>query len=389
MSKRTWVLADVERGVYVEQLALGPAELGGAEGCSVNKRTLRGGLSDGVDLVEVNNGRLWLAIIPTRGMSIWRARAGEVELGWKSPVAGPVHPSLVRLWEPSGLGWLDGFDELLVRCGLESNGAPEFLPNGILRYPLHGRIANIPARKVEITFDEASGEISVCGLVEESRLFGNKLWMHSRISTRVGQAVFTICDTISNPSSVSSDLELLYHVNFGAPLLTPGARVVLPAARVVPSNDVAVGNAPEWDRYGPETPGAPEAVFFIELRADSAGTTRATLVNAAETQAVSLKFNKGQLPWFTLWKNRNPLPDGYVTGLEPGINFPNTKSFERLKGRVASLAPSESRTFEIAVEVHSTPADVAAAVQAVKNLQGGLVPEVLDEPDPDWANVVS
>ena len=50
-------------------------------------------------------------------------------IGWKSPIAGPVHPSLVSLGEPSGLGWLDGFDEFIVRCGLESNGAPDFDAN--------------------------------------------------------------------------------------------------------------------------------------------------------------------------------------------------------------------------------------------------------------------
>ena len=44
----------------------------------------------------------------------------------KSPVRGPVHPSFVPLFDPSGLGWLEGFDELLCRCGLESNGAPDF-----------------------------------------------------------------------------------------------------------------------------------------------------------------------------------------------------------------------------------------------------------------------
>ena len=62
---------------------------------------------------------------------------------------GPVHPKFVPLAEPSGVGWLDGFDELLCRCGLVSNGAPEFDERGQLRYGLHGRIANLPARKVE------------------------------------------------------------------------------------------------------------------------------------------------------------------------------------------------------------------------------------------------
>ena len=53
----------------------------------------------------------------------------------------------------SGLGWLSGFDELMCRCGLENNGAPEFNANGSLRYGLHGRIANTPAHHVELTVD--------------------------------------------------------------------------------------------------------------------------------------------------------------------------------------------------------------------------------------------
>ena len=69
-------------------------------------------------------------VLPTRGMGIWRVtaagRSGTADVGWKSPVRGPVHPAFVDLGEPSGLGWLDGFDEFFVRCGLESNGAPDF-----------------------------------------------------------------------------------------------------------------------------------------------------------------------------------------------------------------------------------------------------------------------
>ena len=101
--------------IYVEQISLGPDQVGGpASGYSRDKRTLRGGLREGVDVVEVDNGRLRFVVIPTRGMGLWRASCGDVQLGWKSPVQGPVHPAFVPLWEASGLGWLDGFDELLV-----------------------------------------------------------------------------------------------------------------------------------------------------------------------------------------------------------------------------------------------------------------------------------
>jgi len=385
MAKRTWTLTDQEGDVYVEQIGLSPADVeGDAAGYSVTKRTLRGGLRDGVDAIEVNNGTFRFVVLPTptRGMGIWRTGLGDLSLGWSSPVPGPVHPSFVRLWEPSGIGWLDGFDEMLVRCGLESNGAPEFDEKGEVVHPLHGKIANIPAHKVDVTIDGDSGEIAICGTVDEARLFGNKLRMVSTIRTTVGR---TVTDRITNISAEESELELLYHVNFGTPLLDPGSKAVLPVAKVAPRDEVAVGNLAEWDTYGPQSPGSVEAVFFFDLAADDDGSTQALLRNAAGDRGVSLKFNKNDLPCFTLWKNRQAEADGYVTGLEPAINFPNVKSFEKEKGRVAVLAPGESRTFELTIEAHGDAAAVKAAEQNVARLQQSSTPQVLDQPDPEWS----
>ncbi len=386
MPKKTWILTDVDADIYQEHISLGPGQVGGpASGYRVTKRTLRGGRREGVDVVEVDNGRLRFVAIPTRGMGLWRATCGDVQLGWKSPVKGPVHPAFVPLWEASGIGWVQGFDELLVRCGLESNGAPEYSANGLLRYPLHGLITNTPAHKVEVTIDGDSGEIAVTGVVDEARLFGNKLRLTATIRTRVGSSTLTISDEITNFSAEPSELELLYHINFGVPLLTPGAKVVAPVKKVAPHNAVAVANLPEWNVYGPETPGMPEACFFFDLAADPAGRTQALLRSAAGNQGVSVKFNENQLPCFTLWKNRQAAADGYVTGLEPAINFPNRKSFEKEKGRVATLATGETRRFEVSIEAHADAASVAAAEKAIAAIQGSVVPEVCPQPNPQWS----
>ena len=100
---------------------------------------------------------------------------------------------------------------------------------------------------------------------------------------------------------------------------------------------------------------------------------------------MSLEFNKTQLPCFSLWKNRQATIDGYVTGLEPGTNFPNRRSFEKERGRVIVLEPGQSRSFELALEVHPDPSAVAAAKQAVARLQHGTSPAVLSTPYPEWA----
>jgi galactose mutarotase-like enzyme len=386
MPKQTWTLIDTPNGIYVDPLTISPADVDAATGdFSITKRRLQGGLSEGVEVVEVDNGAMRFTVLPTRGMGLWRATCGDVQLGWNSPAKGPVNPAFVPLWEPSGLGWLDGFDELIVRCGLESNGAPEFNENGSVRYPLHGKVANTPAHKVEVSVDGDSGEISVTGIVHETRLFFNKLQLATTYTTKIGQPGFTVTDTVTNLWAEPSELELLYHINFGVPLLGPGAKAVLPVAKMAPRDAVGAENLSEWDTYGPESPGTPEAVFFFELAADAHGNTQTLLKSADGTRGVSLAFNKTQLPFFTLWKNRQAATDGYVTGFEPAINFPNTKSTEKASGRVVTLAPGESRSFEIELTAYGDADGVTAATQAVTAIQKGTEPEILDQPNPGWS----
>jgi galactose mutarotase-like enzyme len=386
MPKRTWILTDLEQDTFIEQISVGPDQVGGAAtGYSVNKRILRGGRRDGVDAVEIDNGRFRFVVLPTRGMGLWRAWLADMVLGWKSPVKGPVHPALVPLGEPGGLGWLSGFDEFMCRCGLENNGAPEFGPNGTLRYGLHGRIANSPAHHVELTVDGDQGTISLTGVVDETRLFFNKMRLTSTVTTRVGEPGLTISDTVTNLSAEPGELQLLYHTNFGLPLASGGAKAILPVRRMAPRDAVAVENVPQWDTYDPEIPGSQEVVFFFDLAARDDGSTQALLRSAAGDRGVSLKFNKRQLPCFTLWKNRQAAADGYVTGLEPAINFPNGRAFEKASGRVAVLAPGESRTYEMTIEAHPDRAAVEAAERAVAAIQGNVKPEILAKHDPAWS----
>lgn len=388
MAVRTWTICDVARDEYLESLVVTPGKVGGqARGYRVTKRRLRGGLRDGVDLVEMDNGLLQVAVVPTRGMGIWEMRVGEFRIGWQAPVQGPVHPQFVRLFEPSGLGWLDGFDELLVRCGLESNGAPEFDAEGRLRYPLHGKIANIPAHRVELCVDGDAGRIQLSGAVDETRLFFNKLRLTTTYQTDVGSRLVSITDTVTNLSAEAGELELLYHINFGLPLLEPGSRVVLPVRRLAPRDAVAAAVVDSWDSYPPETPGVKEAVYFMQLYGDAQGQTVAVLQNAAGTRGIALRFSVNELPYFTLWKNPQAAVDGYVTGLEPGVNFPNRRSFEKEKGRVVRLEPGQNRTFHLTMEVLLDEAQVRQAVSEVKTLAAQGPAEICREPLPEWSMI--
>ncbi len=386
--RHKWLLTDTASSVYVDAMDIGPRDVPGIDVTSdfaIRKRRLRGGPSDGVDVVEMDSGAMSCTVLPTRGMGLWRAQVGDIRLGWQSPVRGPVHPKFVNLYEDSGLGWLDGFDELMCRCGLESNGGPVSDEQGRLLYALHGRIANTPAHVVAALFDSEQNEISLLGEVDETRLFHNKLRLTSTVKMPLGEARLKIVDTVTNLSAEPGELQLLYHTNFGSPLLEYGSRLVAPVKTVVPQTPRSAEGVQEWDVYGPPEPGYTEMVNFLELLSDSDGNTEVLLKNAHGTAGVSLLFNTRQLPAFTQWKSTQAVEDGYVTGLEPGVNLPNSRSFEESQGRVVKLAGGESRNFELEIAVHINAATVTAAEKRIATLQGNIEAKIYPSPQPDWS----
>jgi hypothetical protein len=383
MTDLNWILTDVAKRVWRENFSVvGSPELklAGADGWSVNKYTLRGGLSDGVDVVDVNNGRLSVSILPTRGMGLWRGACDGLELGWNSPVALPVHPAFVNAQERGGIGWLAGFNEWLCRCGLDSNGPPS------KEGTLHGRIANIPAHYVDVSVStDGAGTISVSGVVDETMMFGPCLRLKSTIRTTAGSNRLTIIDEVTNLASSDREMELLYHTNVGGPFLEAGARFVAPIITVAPRDKIAAAGIDSFSKYTGPVTGYAEQVYYFELAADKNGRTQTLLVNAAGDKGLSLEYDTRQLPCFALWKNTQAEQDGYCTGLEPATNFPNLKEFERKQGRVVALPPGGTHTAVLEIAVHSARQMVQGVEQEIAGLQRGHEVKLHAQPRDEWS----
>lgn len=377
--KNSWVLTDTSKRIWVESLELTASDLGirGFPAAGIRKYTLRGGLSDGVDVVEVNNGVMSFAVLPTRGMGIWQGSCRGIRLGWNSPVKDPVHPKFVRLADRGGLGWLEGYNEVIVRCGLESNGAPgtDVVPNNMgqpapITLSLHGRIANIPAHYVEVrVIPGAHPELCVTGIVDESMLFCPQLRLTAGVTTRIGSNVMTISDEVTNMKATVGEMQLLYHCNFGEPFLGRGSRLLVPASETAPRDARAAEDIDTWQEYKGPTPGFVEQCYWHVPLADRKGNTVAMLENAARNKGVAIRFNVKQLPCFTQWKNTAAESEGYVTGLEPATNYPNAKTFERQNGRVVKLPPGGKYRSEFTTEVHDTAAGVRKVEKEIEMLQ--------------------
>lgn len=365
------VFTDVRQGIWQDTCVLTPetvppsAGSSGAAGWRVRKWTLRGGLSDGVDVVELDNGALCTRILPTRGMGIWQAELQGVPVGWQSPVALPVHPSAVNLHDRNGLGWLQGFNELLCRCGLAWHGPPGTDVCGT-PLTLHGRIANLPAHYVDVHID--GDVLAVTGHVDEASMFGARLRLESTLSTRVGTHAVQIRDVVTNLGGQSAEFEMLYHTNVGPPFLGAGSRLHAAAREVIPRDARAVEGVSEWTEYGGPEPGFAEQAYFLELQTGSEAQTRVLLRDASGEHGVSVAFSRDQLPCFTLWKNTQAVEDGYVTGLEPGTSLPNVRAFEREQQRLITLAPGASYCCELELAVHVGREAVAAAEDEIAGL---------------------
>jgi hypothetical protein len=385
MANSTWEIASTSPESGTVDFRLDSGDLPGTpRDWSVTKRTLTYGVSAGVELVEIDNGRMKITVIASRGMGIWAVECAGQRLGWRSPVRGPVHPRFVPLSEPMGSGWLEGFDELMVRCGLESNGSAVFDSQGRLLYPLHGKIANRPARSLQVSIDDARGTISLRGIVDETRFHHQKLRLDTTLTTAFGSTSFGWQDEVQNLGGAPAKMQMLYHINVGEPLLIPGSRLIAPIRSVSPHDRYPEDAACRDYRLYPIV-GSPasQQSFFFDLLADADGRTQILLERPERDSGVAIRFNRSELPCFTLWRNNAPAEDGYVTGLEPGTNFPNPRSFEEPQGRVVSLPVGGAWRTNVELDWLMDQRQVDAAHAECRRLQGNTVPEIYDSPRPE------
>ena len=367
-----FLLTDSQQGLDVGDWKITSDKLGikSPVPFSIEKKRLHGGRQEGVDLLIVDNGVMKITLVPTRGMGIKEVKGADLRLGWDSPVKEVVNPAFIDLESRAGLGWLDGFNEMLVRCGYEWTGHPGVDDDGRLK-SLHGRVQNIPASVVSVTVDEEPPyAIHVRGRVDERTFKMSELVTWTQLSVVPGQAEFALQDKLTNHADYENEYQIIYHGNFGAPILEEGAHVSTPVKQISPFNDYAKAGLDTWQTYAGPTKGFDEMVFNIKPLADENHETLAAVVNKAGDKGASIQFDTRQLPVLTLWKNTDTLKQGYVTGIEPGTSYAYPVTIEREQKRVKQLQPGASTQFDLTYTLLHDSAQVAAVEQKIAQIQG-------------------
>lgn len=319
--------------------------------CGIRVSELLDGFERGVRVADMRTGSgLTFSVLVDRGLDIGQATYRGVPLCWRSPV-GAIGPAF---YEPEGLGWLRGFSGgLLVTCGLTSFGAPEVDQGESLG--LHGRASYIPATRFNYggEWNGDDYEMWVTGEIREARVFGENLVLRRRISSLLGEPRLVIEDSVTNEGFAPAPHMMLYHMNFGFPLLDVGTELLLDAIDVQPRDSVAAAGLETHRRFDRPIPGFREQVIYHTPRVGADGYAQVGLVNrgfaAGQGLGVMIRFRAAELPRLIQWKM---IGQGtYVCGLEPATNWVGGRAIERAEGRLTMLEPAETREYRLEVNV--------------------------------------
>ena len=302
------------------------------------------GRAKGLDAIEIRNGNgLRIVVLPDRGMDIAYAEYKGVPFSYISNtgLAASAH------YEESD--FLRNFTAgLLTTCGLTYMGAAcvdEGQPLGV-----HGRIANTPAYNVcvdESWTEDGRFKITVSGCVRESRALGDNVLLRREITVYLGEDRVYLSDTVVNEGYKETPLMVLYHMNFGYPLVTKDTVLETNCTDLWTENDFSQSGIDKAAEFCDPIPQVDEQLYFRK----APKTATAKLKNPVTGLAVGMTFSGDELAYLTEWKMMGE--QAYVVGVEPGTYLPVGRAKARERGELDTIAPQEVRHFGIVLEIEN------------------------------------
>lgn len=317
--------------------------------------TLDDGGGRGVRVLEVRTGGgLEADVLVDRAMDLGELRLRGRNLAFLSPT-GVRHPAYHRGEEEDGLGFLRSFTGALVTVGLDHAFGPAESDAARYAYPgrarvvhgLHGRVANLPARLIgsgERWDEDGTCTLWAEGAVRQAAVFGENLELTRRIEAPLDGTTLRVVDVVTNHGFEPAPHRLLWHVDFGWPLVDDATVLRLPAE----ADGVARGLGP----LGPPIAARPEEVAALRPAADAAGRAEATILNPELGLGVQLRWRTEAMPAFLLWTHLRS--GAYAVGFEP-----STHAIGDPSGPRDELAPGEARRYEL--ELEAADGDAARA----------------------------
>ncbi len=318
-------------------------------------------LPNGQRIIEAyNSSGLTFTILPDRGLDLWTAHYNGLPLTWISQGA-PHPPDFGQTWLQQANGGL------LTTCGLTHVGAPETDDETGEQRDFHGRFNRMRAEQVSIgDVDTSGGEISLSlyGRVPQSGLYAEQLVLERTLTIVLGKPGLYLEDYVTNLGDEPAPFMILYHFNFGFPLVAEGTHLQTPYEHVYPMDEAARAQLDSWATYAGPVPQYEAIVYLHHLRAMNDKTE---VLLHRDDFGLALRWPTDQLPYLTQWKNTRQ--GIYVNGVEPGNCVPEGRNRARRSGRLVMLAPGESRQFQIQVDVLHSAHAIEASQQQIARIQ--------------------
>lgn len=306
----------------------------------VEEHRLVGGKGDGMRLFEVKNGLgLELTVSADRCADIARLSYKGVNFGYFSP-CGYVAPAY---YDHLGLGFLKSFTAgFLTTCGLTVAGAA--CEDEGVALGLHGNISHTPAEQIYYTIEDDT--IRIHAVMQDSQIFVKKLELHRDILISLTDNHIEWIDTVKNKGTSTEPLMLLYHINFGYPLLTERAQLSVPASKTVAANARAQEGIDSWDKMLAPQDSFEEQCYFHHFSGD---TGSAELYNPDLKMGAKLTFPLDTLGRMIEWKMMQKRD--YVLGLEPANCHSLGRNLMRESGELQYIAPGEEKIFRVRMDI--------------------------------------
>lgn len=317
------------------------SQLMGARRMSVEE-----GLGKGTSAIRVRNGLgLDLTILPDRGLDIWETYYDGIPIAWipKNELVANTH------YDDKGGGWLRSFNGgLLTTCGLRNVGSPVEMEHE--SFGVHGRFSNTPATHVSIHeyWDEDDFFIQVSGKIREAITFGENLVVNRTITLSTKDNVIDIHDRIVNEGFRQEALLILYHFNWGYPLIDENLHVEIDAANTE-ARDFELTNPSQWQNFSKPVRNFGEKVFFHVVKPDDQGQCKYQLSNQIAGLQAEVKWNGDALDHLTQWKMHGE--GDYVLGLEPANCRVMGRREETSSGRIKYLESFQEKNIHIRLTI--------------------------------------
>ncbi len=316
----------------------------------IKQYELTSGKAKGVSAIDVKTGSgFQFTVLPDRGMDIAWCDYKGIPISFISKT-GIVSP---QFYEPESIGFLRSFYAgLLTTCGLTYMGSP--CEDEEKSLGLHGRASNIPADNVSIYQEWENNDfvMKIRGQVRESCVFGENIVLTREISTKLGYNKLTIRDTVENEGYIKQPLMLLYHFNFGYPIVSTDTILIKSNGSIKARDGVGKKGLETFNVFQEPTHNYAEQVFYHDLTPNQNGWVYAGLYNKKLNTSglgVYVKAKKEQLPKLIQWKQMGE--GDYVVGLEPSTWYPEGRKKARERGELDFIAPGEIKHFELEVGI--------------------------------------